>query len=548
MSRRNERIPNLAEAAVEFERHLLGHLIEEPHRFGQIDLPITDFGLTGHQITYGMMCALAKEGRTWDRIVLEAELRKCGELEQVGPPGYIEDLTLGLVRGIALGEYVARIREAAQRRSQWEESERWQRCLLDISQDPNAVKEEHRARLDALRNGHAPISGPTPMTSELLLVTRRWFERFVVMTESQLIVNAVWSLHTYVWEVAYRTPYLHVFSADKESGKTHLLTAHSRIARTPVSADEISVAALRRVPGQLKPTLFLDEMDALLKGDKETAETIRKLLNSGFRRNGCALLSGGRDKGFALERHPSFCPKVLASIGALWDTVASRSIPNELERMKKDQVVEDIDDDEAREPEAEQIRAPLERWREWALPKINAIPVEKVPGLGFRQQNICHPLMQIAALAGPEWVEALREALREVFGVNRRGEGQDASLGDTLLGDIRAIFAERGVDRMSSKSLAEDLCKIEGRPWADWKGPHGFTPNQLAKLLDRYHIIPGKVRIGDETPRGYHLKNFFETFDRYLPPSPFPPFQNGTMPQPASTLDETAFSERNRVN
>ncbi len=101
---------------------------------------------------------------------------------------------------------------------------------------------------------------------------------------------------------------------------------------------------------------------------------------------------------------------------------------------------------------------------------------------------------------------------------------------------------------MSSKSLVEDLSKIEGRPWADWKARNGFTPNQLANLLDRYHIIPGTVRIGDETPRGYYLKDFSEAFDRYLPLLPFLPFQNATTPQPASTLDETAFSDRNRVN
>jgi CHC2 zinc finger/Protein of unknown function (DUF3631) len=258
----------------------------------------------------------------------------------------------------------------------------------------------------------APADGKTaaPLTSEMLLQCRKWIERFVVLSEQQAIVCSVWLLHTYVWEIASKTPYLHIYSAEKEEGKTQLVATLAALSNKPLTAEEISASALRRVPGQLKPTLFLDEMDAMMKGDKEKAEIVRGLLNSGFRSKGCALLCAGKDKNFALERYPSFCPKVLAGIGQLWDTVAGRSIPIELHRMRPGQSVEDIDDDDIVEAQAQPLRADLKRWGEWALPHLKQISVEKVPGLGHRQQNISKQLMQIANLAGPEWTKALTQA------------------------------------------------------------------------------------------------------------------------------------------
>ena len=48
---------------------------------------------------------------------------------------------------------------------------------------------------------------------------------------------------------------------------------------------------------------------------------------------------------------------------------------------------------------------------------------------------------------------------------------EDAFIGVTLLFDIRAVFDERKTDTVSSKVMAECLCKIEGRPWDEWS--HG---------------------------------------------------------------------------
>jgi Protein of unknown function (DUF3631) len=94
---------------------------------------------------------------------------------------------------------------------------------------------------------------------------------------------------------------------------------------------------------------------------------------------------------------------------------------------------------------------------------------------------------------------------------------EDQSRGVLLLTDIRAIFAERGVDRMPSGLLVNALAAIEGRPWAEWKKGKPITQNGLAALLKPFKVRPATVRVGDDTPKGYQLAHFEDAFSRYLP-------------------------------
>ena len=62
--------------------------------------------------------------------------------------------------------------------------------------------------------------------------------------------------------------------------------------------------------------MLLDELDAQLRSD--AGESLRKVLNTGFARTGKITICVGdahEDKDFA-----TFCPKVLAGIGRVWDT------------------------------------------------------------------------------------------------------------------------------------------------------------------------------------------------------------------------------------
>ena len=94
--------------------------------------------------------------------------------------------------------------------------------------------------------------------------------------------------------------------------------------------------------------------------------------------------------------------------------------------------------------------------------------------------------------------------------------GDDEALGVWLLRDVRDVFAETGVDRLSSAALAASLNEIETSPGATFAARRS-TRAALARRLKRFEIRPRTVRLDDETtPKGYLLEQFEDAFSRYL--------------------------------
>jgi hypothetical protein len=93
---------------------------------------------------------------------------------------------------------------------------------------------------------------------------------------------------------------------------------------------------------------------------------------------------------------------------------------------------------------------------------------------------------------------------------------EDASAGVMLLGDIRSVFEEqRDSENISSTDLVAALCKMDGRPWAEWSNGKGMNPNRLAKQLRKYEVFPRTIRIGNTTAKGYSRSFFAEAWSRY---------------------------------
>jgi hypothetical protein len=93
----------------------------------------------------------------------------------------------------------------------------------------------------------------------------------------------------------------------------------------------------------------------------------------------------------------------------------------------------------------------------------------------------------------------------------------DRPLSAQLLSDIRNIFTEKGVSKLSSQDLANSLADLDDQPWAEYKGKR-ITTNGVANLLRAYGIRPKSIRIGDNTPKGYENTQFSDAFERYLEP------------------------------
>jgi hypothetical protein len=380
-------------------------------------------------------------------------------------------------------------------------------------------------------------AGMPKVTGALLETCRAWIRRYIIASEEQAVIMAVWLLHTYAFDAAETTPYIHITAPERACGKSRLMETLEALAAAPIRSGGMTAAALVRCIDAKSPTIFLDEMDAQLGGDKEYAEAIRGILNEGFRKGGKFYKCDG--KSHQLREFNAYCPKCFAGIGQLPDTVASRSIVIEMRRKRPGEIVEPFRQRAVKDA-ASPIKTELEAWQARGVSgQLRAILPAPLACLSDRQNDIAEPLLCIAQLAGDGWLQRLTEALQAVF---KAASVEDGSIGVTLLSDIRAVFDERNTDRVSSKVMAECLYEIEGRPWADWNHGKGITANNLARQLKKYRIGSEKIRIASETVQGYRRGDFEDAWAQFCP---IPPKQNGTTEQAASLLAETSFSNRN---
>jgi hypothetical protein len=363
--------------------------------------------------------------------------------------------------------------------------------------------------------------------------------RYIVLSDEQVVVVTLWIVHTYVVDALGITPYLSITSAEKESGKTSLLELLARLVARPWLTGSITAATLARKIERDRPTLLLDETDTAFGGDKDYAETLRGVLNSGFRASGFY----SRCVGSTHEVHdfPTFCAKAIAGIGRLPDTAESRSIPI---RLKKKSPSERVERKRERVviAETEPLRARINGWAETIDEPLARFELAALEELPDRAMDIWEPLLGIARLAGDQW---FGRATKAAVALSGRGVVEDESLGVRLLADIKAVFVAKDAEHIFSAAMVEALLEFEESPWADWHG-RPISKHALARLLKRYDIRPRKVRIGDLVANGYRREDFEDTWGRYLAPQP--PTATGTTGTTARLSQSPANSLRNTNN
>lgn len=78
----------------------------------------------------------------------------------------------------------------------------------------------------------------------------------------------------------------------------------------------LNAAPLLRLIELHAPTILLDELDTLFKGDRELAEAVRGILNSGFDRAGAVFIKNvpTTDGGWDPRAFSTYGPKVLSGL------------------------------------------------------------------------------------------------------------------------------------------------------------------------------------------------------------------------------------------
>lgn len=364
----------------------------------------------------------------------------------------------------------------------------------------------------------------------LLCEIRSVFQRFVIVPEHAYTTLALWTVQTYCFEWTYHCPILSAVSPDKRCGKSVLLRTTAKLARSSLVAANVSAPALYRAVESYRPTLLIDEWDS--QSDGERGEALRNVLNSGHAKDGCVIRCEGDTN--ELRTFSTYCPKVVAGIGKLPDTVADRSIIIPMRRKLKGEKVERF-----RRYDGTEIQSKCQRWATDHQAAIESASPKLPNELDDRACDNWEPLLTIADLAGGDWPVAARRA---AIALSAPAEADNLRV--LLLSDIRDMFQKKKTDRLTTAMVLEALNAIEDRPWATLCKGHELTAYRLSSLLKPYGIAPGTIRIEQSTAKGYQIEAFEDTFIRYLSdnlvesvtPSQSPPIQ-----------DETAFSDPSHV-
>jgi len=360
-----------------------------------------------------------------------------------------------------------------------------------------------------------PEQSAAPTLGELLDQLVAFLRQFLVLTVPEYIVIALWVVHTHCMSAAETTPYLNLQSAEKQSGKTRGLEVLELLVDKPWATGRVTAAALVRKTASVHPTLLLDECDAAFAGPEEYSEMLRAILNSGYRRGGKATTCVGAGVDIGTRDFDVFCPKAIAGIGKLPETVADRSIPI---RFKRKSPTEKVSRFRRRlvEDDAKQIRERLVSWARENWKRLAICP--QLPDeLTDRQQDMAEPLLAIADRASGEWPQNARAALLAIFtGV----AAEDDSIRVQLLYDIRKVFDAKKADKLPSGELADALSEMEDASWFEYQRGHKLSPTKMAQLLKPLEIRPRTIRTESGTPKGYMRQDFEDSWNRYCRVSP----------------------------
>jgi putative DNA primase/helicase len=351
-----------------------------------------------------------------------------------------------------------------------------------------------------------PEPWPNPVDGGALLSAMdAVVRRFVVLSDAARAGIALWILHAYVLDAFAISPILVITSPTKRCGKTNVMRLLALLTPKALLSSNVSPAALFRTVEKWRPTLLMDEADTFVR----LSEEHRGLLNAGHTRDAAMVIRTVGD-----DHEPrvfsTWCPKAVAAIGRLPDTVEDRAVVISMRRKTAEESVDRLRPDRLSEL-TEPIRRRGARWGADYVERLRDADPDPIPGLNDRAQDNWLPLLAVAEMCGPDWVTSAHQAANEASDVV-----DDEGAAILLLTDMAAFFADRGEDALPTQELLQALHQMEDRPWGEFRRGRPLSAPQLARYLKEFGVKPrpfsgGKVR-------GYRLEDgLSEAFHRYVP-------------------------------
>jgi putative DNA primase/helicase len=359
-----------------------------------------------------------------------------------------------------------------------------------------------------------PAVAPWPEAVDgaaLLADLAQVYTRYLVLPAGGSTVLALWTLHTYVFDVFDVSPYLTLTSPQKRCGKSTVLMVASALTHAPVLVSNATPAAMFRLIELVHPTLLVDEAETFVREN----EDLRGILNSGHtKRTAYVLRTVGEEHEPRL--FSTWTPKMLAGIGQLPETIRDRSLVLAMARKTRQERVA-----KWRERDVARYGDLCRRCVRWAADHREALAQAEptVPELASdRAADNWATLLAIAEEAGGTWRQQTEAAINALTGASEEEDDDNMSL--LLLADLRRFFVLSQAEQVASSPLVEWLGKREERPWTAYgKAGKPITQRQMARLLGLYQIrsrqLPRPLNV-----KGYFLAECQESFARYLPPLP----------------------------
>jgi hypothetical protein len=360
----------------------------------------------------------------------------------------------------------------------------------------------------------AAVLSPEKLFNEI----KTYITRYVVFSQPEHAdVITLWTMHTWVADCADFTPYIYLHSPVMRCGKTQVHRVVEPLVKNPLRTCNISESALFREIEDSHPTLLWDEIDSIFGNQKssEANETKRALLNAGFERGIRAIRMERCGGDFVKITYDPFCPKILAGIGRLPDTIVDRSVPILIHRRLKTQQCQKYRRQDR--ANAKPLHDALQDWSEGAaLPKTLRESHPQMPDcLSDRQEDIWEPLLVIADTIGGEVPELARAAARSLCSNDDDESGSDT----TYLVAIKKVVGQQA--RIKSRDLINGLWEADSLParlMEDEKPNYKKIGHWLSKLIQSYGGKPARqLDFNGKNDRGYEAAELKETFERYCP-------------------------------
>lgn len=407
-----------------------------------------------------------------------------------------------------------------------EDEKRWSRFPLkpEFQPQPEPPEPEPPAPAPVLSAESSSAPDPEPEPAPLVEIVDAIYNLlpdYLACSNQQRAILTLWIVHTYCFEIFPATPYLNIYSPEKQSGKTLCLQLLRMLCRNSwMPAGGLTATRLMDHIARRRPTFLLDDWHTAFRPTE--TQSIIGFLNAGFAEDSRYAVRGSDDS----DDLDIYCPKAFAGSGTLPGPLADRSIPILLQRQKKSESFR-IFCTGLIHPQTESIAKQLRLWfndydrLRSVYKQAQVIYEANVPGFSLRQKACALPLLTLAKLIGGKWPRRANLALRRAFDIYNRTA---LSAGTQLLEDIRSWFMTNRKDKVFTVDLLEHLNALTGRPWSrdqkdrDQKGKP-LNPNHLRCYLENFDVCRSSTQwIAKHKRKGFTLQAFMASWDRYLPP------------------------------